>query len=210
MQTPSIRSFFNEREPILKSELGKALNITNPNTLNQTISYLVSFGILKRFENGLYFIPSSDEKFAHLTPSLKDILYKKYLMHFNGIKTGAHLLYKYKFTSQVSSYYELLTNNVSPSTRSKKLYGGKVIVSYPPLKLSEDTINYFEFLELVKQVYFGRLLNNTTKKQLLEIMNQMHLNKKEISRLGQYYMGKRYSGFRMLIEEITQNEVAQK
>lgn len=105
-----IKRSFAERQPLNKYEIQKVLKIKNDNTLNQILSYLVSFGVLKRFEQGIYYIPSSTKKFENLMPSLNDVLHKKYLEGQQGIRTGAYLLYKYKLTTQVSLYYEILSN----------------------------------------------------------------------------------------------------
>jgi hypothetical protein len=84
--------------PIIKENLKSILNIENEHSLNQVLSYLVSFGIIKRYENGIYYIPSANHKFSHLAPSIHDIVEAKYLENSQGIRTGAHLLYKYKFS----------------------------------------------------------------------------------------------------------------
>ncbi len=203
-------SSFHERKPIVKEDLKRILNIHNQNTLNQTISYLVSFGVLKRFENGIYYVPSSNEKFSHLKPSLNDVIKKKYLDDYHGIRTGAYLLYKYKLTSQVSTYYEILSHKVSPLTRSKHLYNGKVIVSYPPFKVNKHNIHYLEFLEVIKYIHFSDDSIEKSQIKLINIKKQLHLSKEEIIAYSKYYNGKRYAGFREVVKEIAKDEIASK
>jgi hypothetical protein len=208
MNVSLIKGSFDERKPIIKNEIQEVLKIKNENTLNQTLSYLVSFGILKRFENGIYYIPSSKEKFSQLEPSLNDVIEKKYLENNKGIRTGAYLLYKYKFTSQVSTFYEILSNNVSKHSRSKHLYNGKVIVSYPPFDIEKQNIKVLEFLELIKHIDHSDYSIEKSRKQLQDIINQSKLNKKEIIAYSQYYKGKRYAGFRELVRRVVYDEVA--
>lgn len=62
MNASIIMDVFDEREPIVRNEIQNVLNI---NTLNQIVSYLVSYGILKRYENGIYYIRSS-KKNSHI------------------------------------------------------------------------------------------------------------------------------------------------
>jgi hypothetical protein len=152
MYVKTLYNFFQEREPILKDELKKVLQIDNDNSFNQALSNMVLFGVLKRFENGIYYIQSSNKKFEDLKPSIHDIIYKKYLKNYHGIRSGEYLLYKYKFTSQVSEYYVILSNNVSSNTRSKKEYNSKVIVSSPKFEINKDNIQYLEFLEIIKHI----------------------------------------------------------
>ena len=210
MNASAIMNSFAEREPIMNSEIQELLKIDNTNTLNQSISYLVSFGILKRFENGMYYIPSSTIKFSHLEPSLKDVLDKKYLHDNQGIRSGVYLLYKYKFTSQVSSFYEILSNRVSIHTRSKHLYDDKVIVSYPPFEINKDNIHILEFLELIKYMDHSDYNIEKSADQLLDILHKQGLKKEEIIHYSAYYKGKRYAGFRETVRKVVYNEIAPK
>ncbi len=206
MNASIIMDAFSEREPIVREEIQDVLKIKNINTLNQMVSYLVSFGILKRYENGVYYIPSSNRKFSHLKPSLKDVIKKKYIQNNQGIRTGAYLLYKYKFTSQVSSFYEILSNNVSIHTRSKHLYDGKVVVSYPPFEINIENTHVLEFLELIKYLDYSDYNIEKSKCQLQEIIKSQGLKKEEIIHYSEYYKGKRYAGFRRLVYLIVNND----
>src|SRR5690554_740137 len=210
MNVSIIMDAFDEREPILRDEIQDVLKIENINTLNQIVSYLVSFGILKRYENGIYYIPSSTKKFSHLKPSLKDVIDKKYLQKNQGIRTGAYLLYKYKFTSQVSSFYEILSNNVSIHTRSKHLYDGKVVVSYPPFEINIENRHVLEFLELIKYLDYSDYNMEKSKSQLLDILESLGLRKEEIVHYSEYYKGKRYAGFRETVRKVVCDEVTPK
>ena len=210
MNASIIMDAFDEREPIVRDEIQDVLKIENINTLNQMISYLVSFGILKRYENGVYYVPSSTKKFSHLKPSLKDVIDKKYLQKNQGIRTGSYLLYKYKFTSQVSSFYEILSNNVSIHTRSKHLYDGKMVVSHPPFEINIENSHILEFLELIKYLDYSDYNIEKSKSQLLDILNRQGLKKEEIIHYSEYYKGKRYAGFRETVRKVVYDEVTSK
>lgn len=210
MNASIIMDAFDEREPIVRDEIQDVLKIKNINTLNQMVSYLVSFGILKRYENGIYYVPSSTKKFSHLKPSLKDVIDKKYLQKNQGIRTGSYLLYKYKFTSQVSSFYEILSNNVSIHTRSKHLYDGKVVVSYPPFEINIENSHVLEFLELIKYLDYSDYNMDKSKSQLLTILDSLGLKKEEIIHYSEYYKGKRYAGFRETVRKVVYDEVTSK
>jgi hypothetical protein len=210
MNANLITNHFDERKPIIKDEIQDVLKINNEHTLNQVLYYLVSFGILKRFENGIYYIPSSKKKFSQLEPSLNDVLQKKYLQNNQGIRTGAYLLYKYRFTSQVSTFYEILSNNVSKHTRSKHLYNGKVIVSYPPFDINNHNVKVLEFLELIKHMNYSDNTIVKSKKQLQDIMSQSKLNLKDIINYSEYYKGKRYARFRESVRKVVYDEIASK
>lgn len=149
MKLETAKEKFGKRQPIQKVELQKILNIKNINTFNQTLSNMVKFNLIRRLENGLYYFADTEERFANLEPSLADIVNKKYLANYTGIRTGAYLAYKYKLTTQVSGYYEVITNKVSKHTRAKKEFAGKVIVSATKVEINKDNMPYIEFLELI-------------------------------------------------------------
>jgi len=202
MYVDVLHNLFQEREPILKDELKKVIRINNENSFNQALSNMVLFGVLKRFENGIYYIQSSNKKFKDLKPSINDIIYKKYLKNNEGIRSGAYLLYKYKFTSQVSKYYEILSNNVSSSTRSKKEYNGKVIVSSPKFKINNDNIQYLEFLEIIKHIDLGDYHFNESIEKLSDLFLDLKLDKDLLVKYSNYYKGNRLSYFRKSVEEV--------
>ncbi len=202
MYIEKINNSFKTREPILKEEIEKLLSNLKQSTINQLISYMVSFGLLKRYENGIYYIPSKSNKFFDLKPSLKDIVEKKYLLNSNGIRVGAYLLYKYKFTSQVSEYYEILTNKVSFHTRSKKLYDGKVIVSYPKFRINKDNILYHEFLELIKIIHLSDYDKKVNIKLLWVVYDYHNLENKKLNEYSKYYRGNKLAYIRKYIDEV--------
>ncbi len=201
---------FQEREPILKDELKKVIRINNENSFNQALSNMVLFGVLKRFENGIYYIQSSNKKFEDLKPSINDIVYKKYLKNYNGIRSAAYLLYKYKFTSQVSEYYEILSNNVSSSTRSKKKYKGKVIVSSPKFEISKDNIQYLEFIEIIKYIDLSDYHFNESVEKLSSLFLDLKLDKDLLVKYSNYYKGNRYINLRNIVKGVIDYEITRK
>ncbi len=201
---------FQEREPILKEELKKVIRIDNENSFNQALSNMVLFGILKRLENGIYYIQSSNKKFEDLKPSIHDIIYKKYLKNYNGIRSGAYLLYKYKFTSQVSEYYEILSNNVSLNTRSKKEYKDKVIVSSPKFEINKDNIQYLEFLEIIKHIDLSNNHFNESVEKLSSLFLDLKLDKDLLVEYSNYYKGNRYINLRNIVKVVIDYEFTRK
>lgn len=210
MYADVLHNLFQEREPILKDELKKVIRINNENSFNQALSNMVLFGVLKRFENGIYYIQSSNKKFEDLKPSINDIIYKKYLKNNDGMRSGAYLLYKYKFTSQVSEYYEILSNNVSSNTRSKKEYKGKVIVSSPKFEINNDNIQYMEFLEIIKHIDLSDYQFNESIEKLSDLFLDLKLDKDLLVKYSNYYKGNRFISLRNIVKGVIDYEITRK
>lgn len=209
MYAQVINDSFHELEPILKEEIKNVIKIDNENSFNQTLSNLVLFGILKRFENGIYYIESSNKKFASLKPSIKDVIQKKYLNNNEGIRTGAYLLYKYKFTTQVSEYYEILSNNVASGTRSKKEYNDKVIVSSPKFEINSENIQYVELLEIIKNIELSDYSFNESIKKISDLLFNFKLDKDLLVKYSNYYNGNHFVSFRNNVKGVISYETAQ-
>jgi len=210
MYADVLHNLFQEREPILKDELKKVIRINKENSFNQALSNMVLFGVLKRFENGIYYIQSSNKKFEDLKPSINDIIYKKYLKNNDGIRSGAYLLYKYKFTSQVSEYYEILSNNVSSNTRSKKEYKDKVIVSSPKFEINKDNIQYLEFLEIIKYIDLSDYQFNESVEKLSNLFLDLKLDKDLLVKYSNYYKGNRFINLRNIVKGVIDYEITRK
>ncbi|MCD4827112.1 MAG: hypothetical protein K8Q99_04970 [Acholeplasmataceae bacterium] len=208
MYAQELNNLFEEREPILRDELKNILQIENENSFNQALSNMVLFGLIKRVENGIYYIQSSNKKFKNLKPSLNDIIYKKYLKDNAGFRSGAYLLYKYKLTSQVSEYYEVLSNNVSSSTRSKKEYNGKAIISAPKFHINKENIRYMEFLEIMKQIDSSDYNFNESIEKLSNLFLEMKLDKDLLIMYSNYYKGNRFINLRNNIKGVIDYETA--
>lgn len=193
---------FGYGKPILKEDLKPYINTKSENTFNQTISNLVKFEIVKRVSNGIYYFPHEEEPFKDLEPDIKDIIAIKYLDNYSGIRAGSFLAYKYKLTSQVSGYYEIITNNVSKNTRGKKEYDGKVIVKASKFKVNKENIKYLEFLELLNNIKYSDYNYDETLKKLNKIFKDLKLDNNKILKVSKYYDGNVNKKIRDMVQEI--------
>lgn len=198
MKASAIKKAFRAYEPILREELEYVLKISNEHSFNQALSYLVAFGIIRRYENGIYYLPGSEDK----EPTLADILDKKYLKDHQGIRVGDHLLYKYGFSQTPSDLYEIQTNQVAPSTRAKKEYDGQASVSYPKCPINKENQIYLEFLELVKMVERQDIDFDQCIARIVQIFYDLSLDMVRLQTYSQYYKGNRHARFHKCLEAL--------
>lgn len=166
-----IKDKFGFAEPILLEELQNLFKLVNKNTLKQKISFLLEIDVLKRYQNGIYYLPHENVRFRNLEPVIPKLIKKKYLDNYNGIRTGAHLMNKYGFTTQVTNYYSVITNNVPKSTRSKKVFRDRVTVSASKIKITKNNYNYILFIEILKNIKKSDL----SKEDNIIKLNELHL-----------------------------------
>ena len=197
---------FKKREPILIEELRNLLKQEKDNTINQYISKLNTFNIIKKFCDGIYYIPEENKRFKDLEPSILEAMEKKYLRNYSGFRTGAGLMNKYGFTSQVSEYYEIISSKVSDNTRNRRVLKGKVIVSAPKLNLDKENYYYLIYAEILKNIKYSDLKKEENTYKLKELINEFNLNQKKIKKVLSYYKGNRLKYIHDLYEEVENYE----
>ena len=198
---------FKKREPILIEELRNLLKQEKDNTINQYISNLNKFNIIKKFCDGIYYIPEDNKRFKELEPSILEAMEKKYLRNYSGFRTGAGLMNKYGFTTQVSEYYEIISSNVSENTRNRKVLKGKVIVSAPKANLNKENYYYLIYAEILKNIKYSDLKKEENTYKLKELINEFNLNQKKIKKVLSYYKGNRLKYIHDLYEEVENHEI---
>jgi hypothetical protein len=196
------------RKPILRNELQTILGLKNKNTLNQYISVLLKFNIIKSFQNGIYYIPEKEERFKKLQPSLIDIINVKYCNNYSGFRTGAALLNKYKFTTQVSSHYEIISSNVSKKTRNIKVLRNKVSVSYGKMKINKENYYYLIYAEILKNIKYSDYSREKNVQLLYELMCDLKLDKELLKEILSKYKSNRLKYMHNLFREILDYETA--
>lgn len=205
-----IYSTFEVREPIIRAELRSLLNIQNEHSFNQYIFVLLKFGLIKSFQNGIYYIPEKEERFKDLVPSLMDVINKKYCDNYCGFRTGAALLNQYRFTSQVSSDYEILTSNVSMNSRNVKVFNGKASVSSSKVPINKSNYYYIVFAEILKNIKYSDYNEKDNIIMLQELFQKFGLVRHVMQDILKYYKGNRLLYMHFLFERITNNESAWK
>jgi len=197
-----ILSNFAVREPILRDELRAVLKIKNDHSFSQHVSVLLNVGLIKLFQNGIYYIPENDSRFSKLEPSLMDVIEKKYCADYKGFRTGSALLNQYKFTSQVSSNYEILSSNVSNNSRNVKVFDGKASVSSSKLPLNKHNYYYVVFAELIKNIEYSDYDEEENLVLLRKIFSDFKLNKRKMLKILEYYKGNRLRHMHILFGKV--------
>ena len=205
-----ISSNFKIREPILRKELKTLLNIENENSFSQYVSVLLKIGLIKLFQNGIYYIPDTDERFKKLEPSLIDVIEKKYCSNYNGFRTGSALLNKYGFTSQISSRYEIISSNISKNSRNVKVFNEKAYITSSKIKLNKEIYNYVIFAEVLKNIKYSDYNKNDTIFLLKDLLEKLNIDKYKLLEVLKYYKGNRLLYMHTLFKEIINHEIAWK
>ena len=115
------------------------------------IKKLVDAGILKRFDNGIYYIPKK-MFFGDTVLDPYKVVQKKYLSDGNnvyGYVSGLAFENSTGLTTQCPAILEVVTNNESSNVRDIKVGKQRVRARKPRTGITKENVNTLQFLDLM-------------------------------------------------------------
>ena len=148
-----LRENYSENEPIFLSEI--SIPGVKEGTVRQQMRKLRADGRIKRFDNGIYYLPGrSMFRFGSML-SVDDVIRKKYLMEDGsrcGYLSGMLFANQLGLTTQVPMVYEVYTNKATTDYRDKTIGNLRVIIRRPYVKVDDKNASVLQFLDLMKEV----------------------------------------------------------
>ena len=152
---------------------------TNYDTAKTLLSNYVKSGDIKRYSQGIYYIPTKTI-LGYSTISFESIIERKYISDNNkvfGYYSGMSLLNSIGLSSQVPNIPEITTNN--EATRKRKVRIGKrsVIVRRSNIEINNDNYLYLQFFDIFR--YGDQKAIEDNKNNVLKFFddNKLKLNK---------------------------------
>ncbi len=144
---------YGTNKPIFVSEIMFG-SMTQNNIRQQFMNY-ASNGKLKKYDTGIYFIPSdSIFKFGSQL-SQNDVIEKKYLVsdgEICGYISGINFANAIGITTQVPAGTELVTNKASKDYRETTLASEKIIIRKPRTLIDKSNYKTLQLLDLFKDL----------------------------------------------------------
>lgn len=190
---------YNPNEPIFISDI-KINNISEINK-RQQLKNLTDSGKIKRFSDGVYFIPQKTifKSGSQLNP--EKVLEAKYIKR-NGQRYGylSGLLFYNQLgvTTQIPTIYEIVSNKATTQRRKTTLGKSKVIIRKPKVIITEDNYKILQFLDMIKDIdIYAELSGPQLQNRLQKYMIDNQLTFSDMKPYLIYYPDKLY---RNLIE----------
>lgn len=175
-----LREQYGLNNPFLLKDIS---NEDNYDVIKVTINKLVKNNLVRRYSNGIYYLPKTSE-IGELHPSYDEVLEKKYLKNNSkiiGYYTGVILLNNSGLTNQVPNVREICTNLETNIKREVKVNNKKLILRKPLTKITDDNVHYLEFMDIFRYCDLFDLLEND-KKEIIEYINKYGLTKRKMLR----------------------------
>ena len=177
---------YKENEPIFLADL-QVDGMTRTN-VRQQIKKLTDTGKVKRFDNGIYFLPKKTifKSGSQLAP--EKVLECKYLRDKDercGYVSGLMFFNQMGLTTQVPMMYEVVSNKATNDYRETSLAKSRVIVRKPKVPVTEKNYKALQFLDMLKDV-------DVYSDRLYRYMDDANLSISEMEPYFAYYPDKLY------------------
>lgn len=185
---------YKENEPIFLAEL--QIEGMSSSNLRQQLKKLADSGTLKRFDNGIYFLPQKTifQSGSQLTP--EKVLECKYLKDCEkrcGYVSGLMFFNQMGLTSQVPMLYEVVSNKATTEYRETSLAKSKVIIRKPKVPVTESNYQILQFLDLLKDVdCYSEVTGKALQDRLFQYMRSINLRLSQMEPYFIYYPDKLY------------------
>ena len=185
---------YKDNEPIFLVDL-QVDGMTRTNVLQQ-IKKLTDTGKVKRFDNGIYFLPKKTifKSGSQLAP--EKVLECKYLRDKDercGYVSGLMFFNQMGLTTQVPMMYEVVSNKATSDYRETSLAKSRVIVRKPKVPVTEKNYKALQFLDMLKDVdVYSEVTGKPLQDRLYRYMDDANLSISEIEPYFAYYPDKLY------------------
>ena len=185
---------YKENEPIFLAEL-QIDGMTRTN-IRQRIKKLTDAGKVKRFDNGIYFLPKKTifKSGSQLAP--EKVLECKYLRDKDercGYVSGLMFFNQMGLTTQVPMMYEVVSNKATNDYRETSLAKSRVIVRKPKVPVTEKNYKLLQFLDMLKDVdVYSEVTGKPLQERLYRYMKDANLRVSEMEPYFAYYPDKLY------------------
>ncbi|MCD8118882.1 MAG: hypothetical protein LUE29_05275 [Lachnospiraceae bacterium] len=166
------------------------------NYIRQQVKKLTDQGLLKRYDTGIYFIPTKTIFKSGSTLSREKVIEQKYLTE-NGTRCGyigaLTFANQLGLTTQLSAKCEIVTNKATSDYREVKLAASTVILKKPRVTVTEDNYRELQLLDLIKDIdYFSESDPDAQLRRILAYMKELGMGFSNLKPWLPFYPDKIY------------------
>ena len=147
-----IKENYKKGEPIFTNDLLKVFN--NKFTLSKELSSLVNKKELKKYEDGIYYLPK-ETVLGDVPLSSEDVAKYKYISRNGdcyGYYCGLYLANKLGITTQVPLVIDIVTNKTNSSARMVTINNHKYYIKPTKTEITTKNVYVLQLLDLLKDL----------------------------------------------------------
>lgn len=183
-----IKSSFEYDEPILFEDIETMFPERSRPWIDKTIRTMVDLNQLKRFSNGVYYIPRKT-LFGDSILNPQKVISKKYIRNGNqvcGYMSGTALLNSLGLTTQVPNILTVVSNNESSRGRKIAVGNQMVYVMKSNTEVTNDNYAVLQLLETLKLIDVNEL-DELEKYNLENYIDENNITLEMVSKYCSYF-----------------------
>ncbi|MBQ6334543.1 MAG: hypothetical protein IJI46_05710 [Erysipelotrichaceae bacterium] len=163
---------YGKSNPIFVSDIRYKNSSTN--YIRQQIKKLADEGKIRRYDSGIYYIPSDSMFPSGSMLSREKVIEEKYLRDDKGqcgYYSGFLFANQLGITSQVPAGYEIVTNKTGSEYREITLGNLKIILKKPKTSINDGNYKILQLLDLLKNLdYYGEIKDEEIRRKINDYM----------------------------------------
>jgi len=187
---------YNANEPIFTSDIDLGLN---GNTLRSLLKQLCDQGLLQRFDDGIFYIPSKSRLKGGVPIAASTVAKYRYIFRrgrTEGYYSGYTFANQAGINLQVPVTVEIVSNDASAKVRDVDIRGQKIRLRKPKTTVTEENAKVLQFLDLLSDI--DRLTDENDEvisKKLKSIIVSQGIKKADIDKYISLYPVKVYKNY---------------
>lgn len=185
---------YKPNEPIFVSDI--SLPLISDNYLRVQIKALCDSGKLKRYDTGIYFLPSVSRLKGETTLPPDMVASYKYISrkgNVEGYYSGYTFANQIGLTTQVPYTIEIVSNNSGGNYREISLKGQRLVLRKPRFKVTKENYRILQFLDLLKDIeQYTDDENKSCRQQIVDYMKESNITKSALDQYISAYPDKIY------------------
>lgn len=143
---------YKVNEPIIESDIDLPVTDTN---LRQMFKKLCDEGKIRRFDKGVYYLPTQSRLKGGCPLSSDMVAQYKYVARggrVDGYYSGYTFANQMGLTTQVPYMLEIVSNAASAKVREVDVKGQRILLRKPKTTVTEQNYRILQFLDLLKDI----------------------------------------------------------
>lgn len=183
---------YKPNEPIFVSDIDFPVSSNN---LRQMLKGLCDSGKIKRFDTGIYYIPSVSRLKGGTSIAPGIVARYKYVARngkIEGYYSGFTFANQMGVTTQVPYIIEIVSNAASAKVREVEIKGQHIMLRKPRVKITEQNYRILQFLDLLKDIDLYADDNSEVAVRLNKYVRDEKMRQEDVDKYLSYYPDKIY------------------
>jgi hypothetical protein len=167
--------------------------------LRQMFKMLCDSGKIKRYDNGIYYIPTFSRLKGGIPIASGTVAQYRYIARngkTDGYYSGFTFANQLGLTVQVPYTLEIVTNNTSSKVREINLKGQRVVLRKPKTTVTDKNCHVLQLLDLLKDIdLYADAKNKDTVERIVVYIREEEITQESVDEYISLYPDKIYRNF---------------